>query len=50
MMIHSPDSLDKTAWNNWNFSSKAEWDSAEEGFLYDKKTTLLFETAEFVIG
>ena len=39
-----------TAWNSWTFSSKAEWDSPENGFLFNKNTNVLFETAEFIIG
>ena len=49
-MIHTKESLNNTAWNNWNFTSAHMFIDLEEGFYFKNSTDLLFETAQFVIG
>ena len=50
ILLHSEDDIDDTAWNNWNFSSKAEWSDPDSGFIYSNHTTILYQTVPFIIG
>ena len=44
VMIHSHESKDTSAWNNWNFTSAHMYGDLEEGFYFKNTTNLLFET------
>lgn len=48
---HSKDRIDPTKFNNWNMTTLEVWDKPDgKSFWYASNTTLLMETAIFVIG
>lgn len=49
-MIHTFDSANKSAWNNWNITTLHMLSDMETGFYFKNTTDLLFETEEFEIG
>lgn len=49
-MLHNSEFRDKTAYNNWNFTSEEIYEGLDGGFWFSPNTTLLFRSKDFVIG
>ena len=43
-MFHTKEANETTKYNNWNFTNNRIWDSYEEGFWFNEKTTVLYKT------
>lgn len=48
--LHTQEANETTLFNNWNFTTAKIWDSVEEGFWFQPKTTILYNTDTYVIG
>jgi hypothetical protein len=48
--MHTREGGDKTAYNNWNFTTPFHWDSVDNGFWYAPNTTILIYTVTYKIG